>query len=112
MGVFKKELKKIETIWHGFHRKMIANGFKRKNVPLAYLKEKRSNPDTPEPDDLDWYYVFTNNQLEQISKTLSILIFCKKPTPKIHCSCHEITKRFAAEADTFFIRPQSIVIAG
>ena len=72
-----KELKKIETIWHGFLRKMIANGFKRKNVPLAYLKAKRSNPDTPEPDDLDWSYVFTNNQLEQITKTSSISNLCK-----------------------------------
>ena len=27
------ELRKLETIWHGFLRKMINNGFKRKNVP-------------------------------------------------------------------------------
>jgi hypothetical protein len=45
-----KELRKIETIWHNFLRKMITNGFKRKNVPLAYLKAKRSNPVTPKPD--------------------------------------------------------------
>ena len=44
-------------------RKMIANGFKHKNVPITYLKAKRSNPDTQEPDDLVWSYVFTNNQL-------------------------------------------------
>ena len=28
------EIKKLETIWHSFLRKMISNGFKRKNVPL------------------------------------------------------------------------------
>ena len=72
-----KELRKIETIWHNFLRKMITNGFKRKNVPLAYLKAKRSNPDTPKPDDLDWSYVFSNDQLEQITKTSSISNFCK-----------------------------------
>ena len=58
-------------------RNRIANGFKRNNVPITYLKANRSNPDTQEPDDLDWSYVFTNNQLEQIIKTSSIANFCK-----------------------------------
>ena len=28
-----EELRKIESIWHNFLRKMVKNGFKRKNVP-------------------------------------------------------------------------------
>ena len=36
-----KELSKIETIWHGFLRKMVVNGFKRKNVPAEYLKARK-----------------------------------------------------------------------
>ena len=28
------ELRKIESIWHNFLRKMVAHGFKRKNVPF------------------------------------------------------------------------------
>ena len=51
------ELRKLETIWHGFLRKMITNGFKRKNVPLEYLKSrkeaKKSNTTVLEPDDLN-----------------------------------------------------------
>ena len=31
------ELRKLETIWNGFLRKMTTNGFKRKNVPQEYL---------------------------------------------------------------------------
>ena len=34
------ELNKFESIWHGFLRKMITNGFKRKNVPKYYLKAR------------------------------------------------------------------------
>ena len=36
------ELRNIESIWHNVLRKMVAHGFKRKNVPLEYLKQKRS----------------------------------------------------------------------
>ena len=78
-----RQLNKIESIWHNFLRKMIAHGFKRKNVPLEYLKQKRSNPksvtDILEPVDLDWTFVYTNNDLENITKTTSIFNFCKTP---------------------------------
>lgn len=75
------ELRKLETIWHGFLRKMITNGFKRKNVPPEYLlarkKAKKSNTIAPEPDDLDWAYVFNNDNLRTITKTSNITNFCK-----------------------------------
>jgi hypothetical protein len=35
------ELNKIDSIWHDFLRKMITNGFKRKNVPEDYLKSRK-----------------------------------------------------------------------
>ena len=51
------ELRKIESIWHSFLRKMVNNGFKRKNVPTEYLKArkdaKKKNLTIQEPDDLD-----------------------------------------------------------
>ena len=62
-------------------RKMVAHGFKCKNVPLEYLKQKRSKPklatDILEPLDLDWAFVYSNNELENIIKTSSIANFCK-----------------------------------
>ena len=60
---------------------MIAHGLKRKNVPSEHLKQKQSNPksatDILEPVDLDWVFVYTNNDLENITKTTSISNFCK-----------------------------------
>jgi hypothetical protein len=81
-----RELKKIESIWFNFLRKMVVNGFKRKNVPPDYLKalkqsKKRSRKEpqlpVPKPDDLDWSYVFSNEQLKEITKTRDISNFCK-----------------------------------
>ena len=66
-----RELDKIESIAHGF---------KRKNVPLEYLKKKRSNPksatDILEPVDLEWAFVYANNDLVNITKTSSNFNFC------------------------------------
>ena len=78
-----EELKKIESIWFSFLRKMVVNGFKRKNVPQEYLKalkqsKKRSNdPPVPKPVDLDWAYIFSNERLQEITKTKDISNFCK-----------------------------------
>ena len=54
-GNYLAELRKLETIWHGFLRKMINNGFKRKNILKEYLlarkKAIKSNTTTaPEPE--------------------------------------------------------------
>ena len=78
-----KEQNKIESLWHGFLRKMVTNGFKRKNVSKEYLNErkkaksKKTKPDIPVPDDVDWVFLFSNNQLELITKTSNITNFCK-----------------------------------
>ena len=75
------ELRKLETIWHVFLRKMITNGFKRKNFPQEYLKAKKkaknSNTTIPEPDGLDWAYIFNNEKLCTITKTSNTSAFCK-----------------------------------
>ena len=80
-GITVAELNKIESIWHGFLRKMISNGFKRKNFPKDYLKArkkvkyKEAKVNVAKPDDLDWSYVYTNEQLETITKTTKVAIF-------------------------------------
>ena len=80
-----QELRKIESIWCNFLRKMVVNGFKRKNVPSDYLKalkrskksKKDTQPTVPKPDDLDWSYVYSNQQLKEITETSDISNFCK-----------------------------------
>ena len=69
------ELKKIEVIWHGFLRKMVTNGYRRKNVPDEYLQAKKLNLNPPEPE--NWSFVYSNNDLEKITKTAGISNFCK-----------------------------------
>ena len=75
------ELRKLEVIWNSFLRKIISNGFKRKNVPQTYLKARKEAKKTktlvPEPDGLDWSYVFSNESLRNITKTTDISSFCK-----------------------------------
>ena len=60
---------------------MIKNGFKRKNVPPEYLKAKKkaknSNTIIPEPEGLDWAYIFSNEKLRKITKTSNVSSFCK-----------------------------------
>ena len=75
------EITKIESIWHGFLRRMVSNGFKRKNVPPEYRKAKKeakkSGTEIPEPEGLDWAYVYDNEKLRSITKTSNISNFCK-----------------------------------
>ena len=62
---------------------MISNGFKHKNVPKDHLKArikakyKEAKENVAKPDDLDWSYVYTNEQLETITKTTKVADFCK-----------------------------------
>ena len=58
---------------------MVAHGFMSKHVPLeteACSKPKHAT-DILEPVDLDWEFVYSNNDLENITKTSSISNFCK-----------------------------------
>ena len=75
------EIQKLESIWHGFLRKMVSNGFKRKNVPQMFLsirkKGKKSNANIPEPDGLDWAFALSNDDLRKITRTKNIASFYK-----------------------------------
>ena len=58
------ELRKLESIWHSFLRKMVTNGFKRKHVPPEYLKArkkaKKSKSTIPDPEGLDIFLRMRN----------------------------------------------------
>ena len=60
---------------------MVANGYKRKNVPAEYLKAKKaakkSGEIVEEPDDIDWTYFYDNATLRKITNTTNISSFCK-----------------------------------
>ena len=60
---------------------MVRNGFKRKNVPPEYRKAKKeakkSGNEIPDPDGLDWAFVYDNEKLRSITKTSNISYFCK-----------------------------------
>ena len=59
----------------------MTKGYKRKNVPPEYLKAKKEAKKTgtiiPEPEGLDWAYLYDNETLRTITKTTNISSFCK-----------------------------------
>ena len=65
------ELSRLETVWHGFLRKMVTNGFKRMNLPAEHLKARKEGGKrgitVPEPEDLNWSYVYSNSDLRKIT---------------------------------------------
>ena len=79
--LYASEIRKLESIWHGFLRRMVKHGFKRKNVPPwifeSKKRSKKSGLDVPEPEGLDWAYVLNNENLRSITKTTNISSFCK-----------------------------------
>ena len=71
------DLRKIEVVWHGFLRKMVKGGYKRKNVP-----DNNNNRDDPQSTrvegELDWSFMMSNADLREKTKTLPIKPFCFK----------------------------------
>ncbi len=57
------ESQKLETIWHGFLRKMIRGGYKRK--------------DTSDSENINWSFVYSNADLRNITKTSKLTDFCE-----------------------------------
>ena len=43
----------------------------------AKKQAKKTGAEMPEPDDLDWAYIFENEKLREITKTINISSFCK-----------------------------------
>lgn len=67
-----KEMQKIESIWHGFLRRLIKGGFKRQNAP------KDKNDNSIPQEEINWAYKISNKRLAQITKTVGVKEFCVK----------------------------------
>jgi len=63
----KTELQKINTVWNGFLRKMIAGGYARKNAPTTLSQVE---------GELDWSFKVSNAKLYEITKSQPIEEFC------------------------------------
>ncbi len=70
------ELQKIDVIWNGFLRKMIAGGYARKNAPLQSQRKKGIDPATQVKGVLDWAFKISNTRLHEITNTQPIQDFC------------------------------------
>ena len=72
------------------------------------IKQKRSNPksvtDILKPVDLDWAFVYTNNVLDNITKTTSIFNFCKTQHLKYIAHATRLSNDFLQKASSFFMR--------
>ena len=67
-----KEMQKIESLWHGFLRRLIKVGFKRQNA----AKDKNDNSITQE--EINWAYKISKKRLTQVTKTVGVKEFCVK----------------------------------
>ena len=63
------EMKKIESVWNGFLRRMVKGGFRRRNAP----RHVDFNPET----ETSWAYIISNDELKRITNTTDIKVFCK-----------------------------------
>ena len=57
------ESQKLETIWHGFLRKMVRGGYQRKNEP--------------NDENVNWSFKYSNAELRNITKTTKLVDFCE-----------------------------------
>ena len=69
----EKELEKIETMWHGFPRKMVRGGYKRKNAP-----NRRERGNGQMDGELDWSFKISNQRLHDTTSTIPLCDFCYK----------------------------------
>ena len=66
-----REMQKLETVWHGFLRRMVKGGFKRKNAPTG-----STNVDIV-AEEIDWSFVISNKRVNEITKTTELKHFCE-----------------------------------
>ena len=62
---------KLESLWHGFLRKMASNGYKRKDA------SKHNKKGVEAVTELDWSFKYSNEDLRTITKTMPISDFCE-----------------------------------
>ena len=65
------ELKKVEAVWMNFLRRMVKRGFARRNAP-------KDKDDVIAKEDLDWSYVYSNEDILRITKSHPISDFCEQ----------------------------------
>ena len=64
------EVKKLESVWMSFLRRMVKRGFARRNVPT-------DRSDIIAEEDLDWAFIYTNQDILRITKTHPIGTYCE-----------------------------------
>ena len=64
------EMRKVESVWNNFLRRMIKGGFERKNVP-------KSKDEIIPVEEINWAYKINNQMLREITKTTELKHFCE-----------------------------------
>ena len=67
-----KDMRKLETVWCGFLRRMVKGGYARRNAPKN--KKDKSIPE----EEIDYTYKLSNDDIMSITKTSGIKNFCDK----------------------------------
>jgi len=67
-----KDMRKLETVWCGFLRRMVKGGYARRNAPKN--KKDKSIPE----EEIDYAYKLSNDDIMSITKTSGIKNFCDK----------------------------------
>ena len=63
-------MRKLESVWHNFLRRMVKGGFKRQNAP-------KNKHDTSIPnEEINWAFKLSNEKIRHITKTSEIERFC------------------------------------
>ena len=81
------EVNKLETVWMNFLRKLARKGFDRVHVPESRRRRRRSrrsgrseseqtNDQNEEEEDLDWRFVYSNQNILTITNSDPIQNFC------------------------------------
>lgn len=78
------EITKLESVWTNLLRKLVRNGFQRVNVPPSRRRARRprrteSNEEPPNDneDDLDWRFVYSNENILKMTNSDPIKNFCQ-----------------------------------
>ena len=71
------DMKKIETIWNGFLRKMVKGGYERRSAQRKRKHNERANNQEQTEGEFDWRFKISNEQLYEITGTGPISNFCE-----------------------------------
>ena len=80
------EINKLETVWMNFLRKLVRKGFDRVHVPESRRRRSRrsrrseseqTNDENEEEEDLDWRFVYSNQNILTITNSDPIQNFCQ-----------------------------------